>query len=134
MFILLLGILISSCTHSKHNLPKELKDFPVGIEVVHTPDKVYATDNTKDPGKRGEFQLQHSTSVKALYEDLEITEFGAYLWNKDHWEMKTIYGRPFNANEFSKWYNCENGLLKKGCTYVDSDNWMERQINLLEIQ
>ncbi len=38
--------------------------------------------------------------------------------------LTTIYNRPFNKEEFAKWYNCKNGVLKKGISYSDKDNWI----------
>ncbi|MFT5823952.1 MAG: hypothetical protein ACI8ZM_005218 [Crocinitomix sp.] len=107
-----------------NNYPEKIKELPLGMEVLHNPEEVYATVNTKDPEKWGAYQLQFTTSVKAISEDLEIIEFGGYIWENEQWEFRSIYDRPFNTEEFNKWYGCENGILKKDKTYSDTDNWM----------
>jgi len=111
-------------SENKEVLPLRIDTLDTGIKVIHTPSMVYATLNTKDPDKRGKYQMQHTTSVEALYEDLEIIEFGAYAWLNNQWELKTIYDRPFNQDEFIKWYNCNDGLIIKGEKYSDTDNWI----------
>lgn len=134
--ILIIGI--TSCSdnleHSndgiKSNLPPKIDSLTIGLKVIHSPSTVFATINQKDPEKRGQYQLQHSTSVEALKEDLEIVEFGAYVWENNQWVLKTIYDRPFNKEEFIKWYKCEKGILKKGMKYSDNDNWMAKTNSL----
>jgi hypothetical protein len=110
-------------------LPNQFEGIPIGIEVTHTPDVVYPTPNTKDPEKRGKFQWVYNTSVKSTVGDLEIIEFSAYSWVDGKWVSKTVYGRPFNNEEFAKWYSCENGILKDGQTYSDPDNWSGKSDN-----
>ena len=101
-------------------------NVPNGIEVVHTPSYVYASINQKDPAKRGVYQLEFNTTVIAINEDLEIVEFGGYDLINDEWVLYTVYDRPFNKEEFSSWYGCENGILKKGVAYSDSENWIAK--------
>lgn len=105
-------------------LPEKLEGLDEGLTVLHSTDTVYATLNTKDPEKWGKYQLQFSTSVSTEFNDLQVVEFGAYVWKNGHWTMKTIYDRPFNQEEFAKWYNCPNGALKPNVTYTDNDNWL----------
>lgn len=125
----LLGIFFSlflSCSSSiqeEVSLPEKLAIIPTGIEVVHSKTNVYAIQNEKDPVKYGQYKWQFETTVSSTNENLTIVEFGAYLWNGADWVFRSIYGRPFNQQEFSKWYSCENALIKKGQTCTDHNNW-----------
>jgi hypothetical protein len=110
--------------------PKELLNIPIGINVEHSLDTVYATINTKDPEKRGKYQMQFSTSVSTSSQMLIVTEFSAFLLEDGKWVMRTIYDRAFNNEEFEKWYNCPNGILKVNETYTDYDNWLGKGDNL----
>jgi hypothetical protein len=129
--LLTLSVLSVSCsldngeimTSEDIELPKELMDLPIGIEVRHSKDKVYAEINTKDPEKRGKYKWHYSTSVKSLNEGLTVVEFGAYVLTNGSWQHNTIYDRPFNKEEFAKWYSCLNGELIKGTEFTDLNNW-----------
>lgn len=133
-----IALVMTACGPNRlpEDYPEKLKELPIGLEVIHNTSEVYATINTKDPEKWGLYQLQFKTSVTALEEDLEIIEFGGYLWKDNLWELRSIYARPFNAEEFAKWYGCENGQLKKGVSYSDSDNWLGKGdvLNSVEIK
>ena len=91
---------------------------------------MFATINTKDPEKRGKYQMKFSTAVESINEDLEIAEFGAYFWENDKWVLKSIYDRPFNKKEFMKWYNSEDGKIRLGQKYSDNDNWLGKSNSL----
>jgi len=125
--------LLFSCTEKQESkveqeipLPKELLDIPDGLKIEHSPELVYATLNKKDPAKRGIYQLKFTTSVTALVEDLEIVEFGGYDLVGGKWVLYTVYDRPFNKEEFTSWYQCDNGMLRKGITYSDTENWIAK--------
>lgn len=131
-FLLLIGIVVSSCNvnngvksdSKKNNWPLKIDTLPIGLKVTHSPSVVYATFNKKDPEKKGRYQLKHVTTVSPIEEDLEIIEFGSYSRYNNEWVLTTIYGRPFNREEFIKWYECEDGILKVGTSYSDKDNWI----------
>lgn len=106
-----------------HDLPPELANIPDGIEILHRPDTVFATINTKDPDTRGRYKWGFETAVKSAKGDLDIQEFGAYVWIENRWAFSTLYNRPYNVDEFTDWYNCPYGELKEGLAYTDHDNW-----------
>jgi hypothetical protein len=97
-----------------------LRNIPDGIEVSHTPVNVNAV-KTKDDTTM--LYWYHNTSVKALKENIEITEFGSYLWMQDHWVFGNTGGAPFSPKDFAEWYNCKNSRMKKGKIYSDENNW-----------
>jgi hypothetical protein len=103
-----------------NKLPEKLENIPDGIEVINIPDTVRAA---KIEGDTNNYYWFHKTSVKALNEDLEITEFGAYHWDYGDWEFGTVTGKPFTKKDFEDWYNCKSGKLIKGKEYTDKKNW-----------
>ncbi|NVK63841.1 MAG: hypothetical protein HWE22_04605 [Flavobacteriales bacterium] len=74
--------------------------------------------------------MKFTTSVESINEDLEIVEFGAYFWENDKWVLRSIYDRPFNKEEFIKWYNSQDGKIKLGKKYSDNDNWLGKSNSL----
>jgi len=125
-FLSIILSLLLSCGPSNNNdvsLPDKLAKIPTGIEVTHSKTIVYAIPNKKDPEKYGQYKWHFETTVSPSNEDLTITEFGAYLWDGKEWVFSSIYGRPFNPEEFSKWYSCESAVIKKGKSFTDNNNW-----------
>ena len=122
-------LLICACSENdidKKDWPQKLKDLEVGIKVTHSADTVYATINDKDPEKWGKYQLKFTTTVEAISEDLELVEFGGYIWENGKWQFKSIYDRPFNKDEFDKWYGAKDGKISLESKYADHDNWMTK--------
>ncbi len=114
------NMVIMNFNNDFSKLPQKLENIPDGIEIMHTPDSVLASmikDDTLN------YYWFHKTSVKSKEEDLEITEFGSYLWNSDHWELRTVTGKPFSKKDFEDWYNCKDGKLIKKSEYTDKNNW-----------
>ena len=110
----------SETKYDYKKLPDKLENIPDGIEVINNPDTVRAVKTNNDTNF---YYWFHKTSVKALNEDLEITEFGSYSWISDHWEFSTVTGKPFTKKDFEDWYNCKGGKLIKGKNYTDNNNW-----------
>ena len=100
-------------------LPQKLNNIPNGIEAGHNPQTVLAEFNKKE----SMYYWNYKTTVKPVNENLEIVEFGSYLWYNDHWEFATVTGKPFEKKDFAQWYNCKNGKMKKGKEYSDKSNW-----------
>lgn len=101
-------------------IPAELKNIPDGIKVLNSPLNVLAVRTKEDTAN---YYWFHSTTVKAVNEDLEITEFGTYTWVQDRWVFGTVTGKPFEPKDFADWYDCKNAFLEKGKTYGDKNNW-----------
>lgn len=128
-FILLVLFCISCNTSEKSNtskphLPERLAQISTGIEVRHNKNIVYAERNSDDPKKHGLYVWKYETAIKNLRkEPLKVVEFGAYLLIDGKWTFKSIYKRPFNAQEFEDWYHCPKAILRPGATYIDNKNW-----------
>ncbi len=123
-------IIDSTATEFSAPLPSKLRQFEIGLDVEHHTDTVYASINTKDPEQRGKYQLQFTTTVSTNHQKIKIIEFGAYLLVNNEWTFKSIYNRPFNSEEFEKWYKCPDAILESGKSYRDTDNWLGKTNNL----
>lgn len=150
LFLLLFSISLSSCVSNDTNenkarfvnveklnndrksyvriqdnqkLPNKVTSLPVGIRVKHSKRKAFAELNTSHPQRGGTYRWNYATSVTPLVDSLTIIEFGAFILEDGKWVERTIYGRPFNGDEFEQWYKCKNALLIKGRKYFDKNNW-----------
>lgn len=110
-------------SQNETKLPKKIENLPIGIEVRHNLEQVYATFNEDYPTRGGIFKWEYQTSVKATITDLKIIEFGGFILEGGKWIEKNIELRPFNNQEFQDWYKCPSGVLKKGQIYTDTNNW-----------
>lgn len=101
-------------------LPLEIMNIPDAIIIKHTPATPYAVKPKEDTAN---FYWFYKTSVKASFEDLEITEFGSYTWDGLKWVFGNVTGKPFEPKDFAEWYSCKKWKLKKGVEYTDPNNW-----------
>lgn len=115
----ILGLFTSIQPMLSVTLLEHLEKLPVGLTVVHTPDKVKAERNGRS---NLEFTWYYKTAVTAKYDSV-ISEFGAFSWNGHNWVLSNYTGAPFRAKEFTDWYCCPQGKLLAGCEYADSKNW-----------
>lgn len=94
-------------------LPEKLRGIDLGILGSHFPNPTYAVF------ENGQYIWKHDTSVKSISEDLEIIEYGSYIYTDKGWYLR-VTSTPA---EFAKIYNCKNAILKKGKTYTDPASW-----------
>ncbi len=126
-YVIIAFLFLSACsseTQRSHPWPQKITELEEGIEVEHSHDTVYATLNAKDPDTHGKYQLQFTTTVSSMKGDIQLKEFGAYIWRNDGWVPISIYDRPFNPEEFDKWYGGDDGFMLEGKNYSDPDNWL----------
>ena len=100
----------------------ELAAIPEGLRVTHRPNPVAARPGGRSGAK---YTWLHSTAVESVGPEATITEFGAFTWDwiKNRWVFGTIYGRPFNADEFAEWYNCPGAKLGENFVAIDRTNY-----------
>ena len=111
----ILFILCNSLTASTNQLqsetnrllPEKLRNIDYGIIGTHFPNPTYATfeDNM--------YVWKHNTAVKSMNDDLEIVEYGSYVYTDKGWYLRVTYDNKM----FAETYNCKNGILKKGKAY-----------------
>ena len=121
---LTLGILFILCSAFSVNsnslqsepnrlLPEKLRNIDYGIIGSHYPNPTYASFED------GMYVWKHDTSVKSNAEDLEMVEYGSYVYTDKGWYLRVTYDKKM----FVETYNCKNGILKKGKTYIDPTSW-----------
>ena len=109
----------------KNIWPQYITDLPVGIDVYHSSEIVYAQRSNREDDTLYPYILEFGTTVMAINQDLEIIEFGGFWWEEDKWVLRTMYDRPYNKDEFIKWYHCnEKGILYRGFKYSDNQNYI----------
>jgi hypothetical protein len=126
---LLLGVLVC-CTGqardqagaAKPTAFDALKQLPVGLKVVHTPNPVRASLSAASQVRK-KYTWWYETAVTATDADVTIVEFGSYVWQNDRWAFSNFSGKPFSAKEFAEWYACPGALIKKGASCADQTNW-----------
>ena len=101
----------------------DLDEMPIGLIVVHTPEKVKAQ---LDGLSKLKFTWTYKTSVTSKSDSVMIA-FGAFSWKGNDWVLKNYTNAPFTAKDFSDWYSdvniCSDGKLAAGRTYTDNENW-----------
>ncbi|MBY8963208.1 YceI family protein [Flavobacterium sp. D11R37] len=98
-------------------LPEKLRGINIGILGTHSPNPTLAEfeDNI--------YIWKHDTAVKAMYEDLEIVEYGSYIYTDAGWYHRVAY----TPQDFEKYYNCPNAILKKDVVYTDPASWRKSE-------
>jgi polyisoprenoid-binding protein YceI len=99
-------------------LPEKLRGLDYGIQGSHFPNPTYATFED------GMYVWKHDTSVLSANEDLQIVEYGSYVYTDKGWYLRVTY----DTKMFAETYNCKDGLLKKGVTYTDPTSWRKSEI------
>ncbi|HBS88427.1 MAG: hypothetical protein A2W91_14850 [Bacteroidetes bacterium GWF2_38_335] len=145
MILTILTVFFTSCnsneeqknTKEEENLPEVVKGLPVGIEVTHIPNEMYAEVYEKDSSY---FIWKHKTIVKATVSDLQIVEFGTMNFIDGKWRLGNYTKTPFSKEHFEMWYQkkdgpkilgfCKGGRLEKGVEYIDNTNYSIKRKDL----
>ncbi len=115
IFILSTGFktIVDQQTEPNRILPEKLRGIDYGILGSHFPNPTYAVFEDSM------YVWKHDTSVQATSEDLQIIEYGSYVYTDEGWFLRVSY----SPEDFEKTYHCKNALLKKGKTYTDPSSW-----------
>jgi hypothetical protein len=101
-------------------LPDTLRKVPVGITIFHNPNPNYPILNDVKGEYDGKYVWKHSTFVRSEMEDLEVISAGSFIWySEEGWFTNVQYSKA----DFAEKFNCKNGILKKGQTYVFKKNY-----------
>lgn len=116
-FLLVLAGQVSAQIPEYGPLPKKFGNLPQELSVNHYPNPLLAS--TDESQKEFKYFWKHTTSVVSLYEDVEISEFGAYIYYNNQWNERV----SLKPKDFEKMFNCPGAVLKKGEPYTFPDNW-----------
>jgi hypothetical protein len=101
-------------------LPDTLRKVPVAITIFHNPNPNFPILNDTKGEFEGKYVWKHSTFVRAEMEDLEIISAGSFIWfSEKGWFTNVQYDKQTFADRF----NCKDGILKKGKTYIFKKNY-----------
>jgi len=87
--------------------------MPREIEVMHFP-------KVNDPIKiNDQFYWKHATGLMCPIDEISITEFGAFLYYNDQWNLRKSY----DLKDLDKFFGTKKQRLQQGQPYVWTDNW-----------
>jgi len=117
-FVLFLSTLTSFSqvvygTPVNDELPKKLKSLRKAIEVSNFPKKI-------DPIKIGKrYYWKHNTAILCKESEITITEYGAYLFYNNKWNLRQSY----SIQELDKNFDTKSGKLEQSEPYTWIKNW-----------
>ena len=94
-------------------IPEKLQGLRNVIDVQHFP-------KHNDPIKEGDtYYWKHSTSILCKEDAITITEYGAFLYYNDQWNLR----RSYPLKELDKTFGTKKRQLKQGEPYTWVKNW-----------
>ncbi len=124
----LLGMLLVldwSSSAGLESTPPSASDL---FSVHHTPVPVLATRNDDEQGGYPMYIWRYRTEVSNDHPfPIRIMRFGTEVFENGQWVAADAGGRPFNTDEFEKWYSAADpasgGWIAAGQSAADSANW-----------
>lgn len=94
-------------------IPEKLQDIPRTIQVMHFPEE-------NDPVKiKDLYYWKHATGVLSNESEITITEYGAYLYYNEQWNLRKSYP----LSELKGTFGIKNQKMLQGHPYVWTENW-----------
>nr|WP_321247109.1 hypothetical protein [uncultured Psychroserpens sp.] len=97
----------------KNSTPEKLKQIKVGIEVLNFPKEnhpIKIEDN---------YYWKHTTVILCQDSEITITEYGAYLYYNNTWNLRKSYP----LKELDKNFGTKKQIMQQGQPYVWANNW-----------
>lgn len=100
-------------TPPQHSIPEKLIGIEQAIDVMHFPKE-------NDPIKiKDTYYWKHATAILCKTSDIEIIEFGAYLYYNDTWNLRKSY----DLKDLNKNFGTKRQIMKQAQPYVWANNW-----------
>lgn len=94
-------------------LPKKLKELRRAIEVVNFPKQI-------DPVKiKDQYYWKHNTAILCKESEIQIIEYGAYLFYNNQWNLR----RSYPLKELHKSFGIKKQVMKQAQPYTWVNNW-----------
>ena len=94
-------------------IPEKLQRLKVGIDVINFPEE-------NDPIKINDsYYWKHATGILSRKSDIVITEYGAYIFYNDQWNLRKVYP----LKELDKTFGTKKQTLLQGQPYIWNNNW-----------
>jgi hypothetical protein len=103
----------------------ELESLPVGLKVIHSPDRV---GSPIGPNTNGwPYRWRFRSEVHAIDRPLTIVQFGSCVWDGKQWNLPADTRRSdagvLDGKLFKEWYACPSGRIEPGKPAIDPENW-----------
>ena len=94
-------------------IPEKLKDLRRAIEVIHFP-------KTNDPIKiDNTYYWKHMTSVLCKESEIEVIEYGAYIYYNNQWNLR----RSYPLNELDETFGTKDQKMSQAQPYTWPKNY-----------
>lgn len=94
-------------------LPQKLKELRIAIEVTNFPKQI-------DPVQiKDTYYWKHNTAILCKESEIQIIEYGAYLFYNDQWNLRKSYP----LKEFNKSFGTKKQVIKQAQPYTWVNNW-----------
>ncbi len=119
--ILILCLFISQYTFSQvtygtpknETLPKKIKYLKRAIQVNHFPEEVHPIKHNDS------FYWKHNTAILSETSNVEIIEYGAYIYYNDTWNLR----RTYPIEDFDNTFGTSQNKLQQAQPYTFVNNW-----------
>jgi hypothetical protein len=101
-------------------LPDTLRKVPIAITIYHNPNPNYPILNDTKGEYEGKYVWKHDTFIRSEMEDLEVVSAGSFIWYSEKGWFTNV---QYDKKKFTERFNCKNGILKKGKTYIFKKNY-----------
>ena len=98
----------------------ELEKLPLGLTVSHTPEKVQARPFRRTSTDTA-FMWMYRILVTATNQPVDVTEYGAFFWDKNQWVLQYSNDQPRSSADFAVRYSCPGAHLLPGRVYTSSN-------------
>lgn len=116
MLLLAIQITWSQVTYStppSDSFPEKLQNIRKAIDVVHFPKE-------NDPVKiKDTYYWKHATAILCKESDITITEYGAYLYYNNTWNLRKAYP----IKELDKLFGTKKQIMLQAEPYIYLKNW-----------
>lgn len=100
-------------TPPENSIPEKLKGIEVAIDVMHFPKE-------NDPVRIDDtYYWKHATGILCKESEITITEFGAYLYYNNRWNLRKSY----ELKDLDKNFGTKRQVILQGQPYVWTENW-----------
>lgn len=120
-FLLILALSIVTISFGQRNyntpvddqLPEKLQQLPKIIEVTNLPKHI-------DPIQiKDQYYWKHNTAILCVESEIQIIEYGAYLYYNNQWNLRKSYP----LKELDKNFGTKKQIMKQAQPYTWRDNW-----------
>lgn len=131
-----LVVICSGCSDIKGEiddlppLPESISNLPIGIivepaESIVEPQLEEADIKSLSSTPNPVYRWDHPITINGLDEDVQILEYGVFVWIDGQWYDATEEQHPYPAEEFAEAFQCEDALLITGKSYQSErfSNW-----------